>query len=241
VNNPNSHSYSVGYYNGARDFSVCDGSVIQVVSLNVLCDSPYTFYYGNGANRHSPVCNYGDKMTVQVVFQVVDDIKDSDPIYMAMAVYDDQGSLLISTQPAYLCEFYVGKTCKYAGSYGFSTTVRLQYPAPSSSNTASDRFLPSVHMAFSTQPDSGYNLGAINIQCQQWESTASTWASKKAEKTPFHQFVLSYGLLMISCSMLITVSAYLWKQTESDDLVGGLICAPDEKKNSLMENVSDHI
>jgi len=43
---------------------VCDDSVVVVTFLTVECNSPYTFYYGNGANRQSSVCDYGDKATV---------------------------------------------------------------------------------------------------------------------------------------------------------------------------------
>jgi len=84
-NNNNQQQYSVSqtFYAGLREFSVCDDSVVQVTALYAVCDSPYTFYYGNGASRNSPVCSYGDKLSFEVHFEVVDDIvQDGDSMYV---------------------------------------------------------------------------------------------------------------------------------------------------------------
>lgn len=127
--NNNNNRYGSAIYSGTRDFSVCDDSVVRVTALYAVCDSPYTFYYGNGANRNSPVCNYGDKLSFEVDFQVVDDIQDASTIFVTMAVYDDQGNLLVSVDPVYLCDDLVGYDCTSAGYYGF-TYYRLRLPYP---------------------------------------------------------------------------------------------------------------
>lgn len=48
---------------------ICKDGIVQVTSLQTVCDSPYTFYYGNGANRNSESCNYGDKATITAYFE----------------------------------------------------------------------------------------------------------------------------------------------------------------------------
>jgi hypothetical protein len=221
--------YSNEYYSGARDFSVCDGSVVKVYELYVLCDSPYTFYYGNGAHRNSPVCNYGDKVTFQVRFRVTDDLQENAPIYTTIAIYDDQKALLLSTDPLKLCEDYVGSACTYAGYYKFSTRMRLPYP---SSDSSSAQFLPQIHMAFSTQADYGYNLGAMNIQCQQWNDGAS-WLPNKRPRSALQAFVVDYGLLLISCTGISALCVFLWKQAGLQ--LSGTCCTGSEKSSIFID------
>jgi hypothetical protein len=42
-----------------QDF--CRRSYIQVISLQLLCDTPGAYYYGSSAYRNSEVCVSGDK------------------------------------------------------------------------------------------------------------------------------------------------------------------------------------
>jgi hypothetical protein len=205
-----SNFYGGGYYNGARDFSVCDDSVVKVLELYILCDSPYTFYYGNGASRHSPFCTYGDKISFEVRFTVTDDIQENEPIYTTIAIYDDKQNVLTSTEPTNLCEEYVGNACTNAGYYTFSSRMRLPYPPSETSKDAS--FLPQMHIAFSTQPDFGYNLGAMNIECEKWDSSGASWLANKRRRSPLESFMVDYGLLVVSCLFLSGLCAFVWRQ-----------------------------
>jgi len=235
------------FYNGARDFTVCDDSVVKVTALYAVCDSPYTFYYGNGANRNSPVCNYGDKLSFEVRFQVVDDILDDSSIFVTMAVYDDQNQLLISIDPVYLCEDLVGYECTSAGYYGF-TYYRLRLPYPyesndnqynnnnddyssSSSSGGSSRFLPKIQMAFSTKDDSGYNLGALNLECVDWGGNDNyvEWSKLKPQRSPLQAFFVDYGMLLGSCAMVVAVSAFVWHQASKIKVKNAAsVVEPDE-------------
>lgn len=229
--NNNNNKYSSQFYNGARDFTVCDNSVVRVTALYAICDSPYTFYYGNGANRNSPICDYGDKLSFEVRFQVVDDIQD-DTIFVTMAVYDEQNNLLVSINPVYLCEDLVGQDCTSSGYYGF-TYYRLRLPYPydsgrnnqnnnydddtySSSSSSGGQFFPRVQMAFSTKADSGYNLGALNVECQYWEDGSDNnyveWSRNKPKRSPLESFIIDYGILLASCTMVMAVAGFIWHQ-----------------------------
>ena len=94
-------------YNNSRNYepqslklNVCADSVVTVTYMSVLCDSPYTFYYGNGANRNSVVCDYGDKATLRVRFTVLDDLQEDDTeIFVTMAAFGNTSDLLIRTNP----------------------------------------------------------------------------------------------------------------------------------------------
>jgi len=226
-----SNYYSVEYYNGSRGFEVCDDSVVEVIELYILCDSPYTFYYGNGANRNSPVCNYGDKISFEVKLRVNDDLREDDSIYMTIAIYDDQENLLVAADPANLCEDYVGADCTSAGYYQFSSRMRLPYPSSDASNVL---FLPQMHMAFSTQADAGYNLGAMNIECERWEDAASpsAWLEAEAQRSSWiENFMIEYGLLTLSCSMLVLLVCFVWKQASRQSPACSTTC----RKASLLE------
>jgi hypothetical protein len=222
-----SSSNSNNFYNGLQEFTVCDDSVVRVRALYAVCDSPYTFYYGNGANRNSPVCDYGDKLSMEVRFEVTDDIRDSDTVYVTLAVSDDAGNVLITVDPVYLCEDLVGYECTNQGYYGFIYRLRLPYPyndnsgqssTPSaSSSSGSTSFRPNIQMAFSTQADSGYNLGAANVECEPWNPNDPSYVSwmshNKAKRSPVGSFAQEYGILVGSCLMLVGVTAFVWHQS----------------------------
>jgi hypothetical protein len=225
-----SSSSNNNFYNGAQEFTVCDDSVVRVRALYAVCDSPYTFYYGNGANRNSPVCDYGDKLSMEVRFEVTDDIRDSDTVFVTLAVSDDAGNVLITVDPVYLCDDLVGYECTNQGYYGFIYRLRLPYPyndggqsstssssASGSSSSGSTSFRPNIQMAFSTQADSGYNLGAVNVECEPWDPNDPVYVSwmshNKAKRSPVGSFSQEYGILVGSCLVLVAVTAFVWHQS----------------------------
>lgn len=154
--------YDQQYY----DLETCEDLIVQVTSLSTVCDSPQTFYYGSGVNRNSDSCNYGDKATTTVYFDVMEDLNDTN-IYVVISVYAGYGNeVLTSTSPKNLKK-YVGSSCTTAGSYYFtySSTVGS---SSSSSSSSGGSFIPFVQLAFSSMTNGDYNLGAANIPCQ-WD------------------------------------------------------------------------
>jgi hypothetical protein len=209
-----SSSYSNGYADESLELNVCEDSVVAVTYMTALCDSPYTFYYGNGANRNSVVCDYGDKVTLQVTFKVLDDLQESDTeIYVTMAAYDNNNNLLTSTYPEYLCKDYVGKDCTKAGTYSFEK--KLKFGNPYGNET---KFYPVIHMAFSTKGDSGYNLGAVNMQCQQWDKDQPVYVSwsNESPKTRAEEVLSEYSLLIGTGFLILGISIFVWKQAKEN-------------------------
>jgi hypothetical protein len=213
-----SNRYSNKYvYDQNLAIDVCKESVVVVTYMTILCDSPYTFYYGNGANRNSPVCDYGDKASLSVTIKVLDDLQEEDTdIYFTMAAFDDDGNLLTSTTPENLCRDYIGQGCTKAGIYTFDK--KLKFVTPPYGNQT--KFYPVIHMAFSTKSDSGYNLGAVNMECQEWDQNQPayvTW-SDKSSRAATRDFTNKYGMLFGTCVMLALISSFVWMR--SHDNVG---------------------
>lgn len=197
------------FYDKNLAIEVCKNSVIAVTYMAILCDSPYTFYYGNGANRNSPVCDYGDKAVFSVTIKVFDDLQEGDDnVYFTMAAFDDAGNLLTSTTPENLCRDYIGQDCTKAGIYTFEKKLKFGTP----SYGTQSKFYPEIHMAFSTKSDSGYNLGAVNMECQEADAnqSASVAWSKQSSMSATRDFVSEYGMLIGTCVVISLISGFVW-------------------------------
>ena len=218
--------------------SVCENSVVAVTYMSVLCDSPYTFYYGNGANRNSYVCDYGDKATLSVQLQVVDDLQQEDgEIFFTMAAFDDANNLLMSTYPEQMCQNYLnGMDCTKAGTYNFEK--KLKFGTPYSGNANRTKFYPVIHMAFSTKSDSGYNLGAVNMECQQWDQDQPSFVawSDESPRTSGQEFAIDYGLLIVTGVMLTVFGLYIWARSYDNPVFGGdFLPNEDSRETSFMD------
>ena len=192
--------------------TLCDDSVVAVDSLAVVCDSPYTFYYGNGANRNSIDCDYGDKATIRTSFTVLDHLQEQDTeIYVTMAVLDDAGNFLVGTYPEKLCSDYVGEDCTQAGSYTFYRKLKLGFPLANQT-----KFTPVVQMAFSTRSDAGYNLGAVNTECPDTSAGSTVAWSQENIRSPWLEFVMEYAILGVTFGMVMGVGAWVWKRAKEN-------------------------
>jgi len=178
--NNNYNNYNNNYYRQANQqqyqntdddympaLTICDDLIIQVTSIQTVCDSPATYYWGSGVNRNSLTCNFGDKATTTISFDVTESLYDTN-IYVVMSMYAGYGNeVLTSTTPKNIKK-YVGYSCNEAGSYSYtySTTVGSAY---SSSGKNYGSFIPFIQVAFSSDKNGDYNLGAANIPCQ-WDN-----------------------------------------------------------------------
>jgi hypothetical protein len=215
-----STSYDDDLYS-AEDYQhsleVCDNSVVEVTTISVICSSPYTFYYGNGAHRNSPTCDYGDKAAITVNFDVNGDLDSGVNIYMTMAVVTN-GEILQSTEPMDLCENYVGTSCTASGSYNFTKKLKL----PSSSYASnSSKFVPSIQMAFSTSADGGYILGAVNTDCEEWDEENPAYVHwtkvDPIQLPPWEAFASKYSLLIGTSILLAGFAGTIWANSYRPD------------------------
>jgi hypothetical protein len=203
--------YNYNYlFDQSLPLNVCADSVVAVTYMTITCDSPYTFYYGNGANRNSPVCDYGDKVTLSVTIKVMDDLQEEDTdIYFTLAAFDSDvgGLLLTSTVPENLCRDYIGSDCTKAGIYTFYK--KLKFGSPGGNLT---KFRPEIHIAFSTQSDSGYNLGGVNMECLESDKNEPAYVawSSNAPKTATQEFTAEYGMLLGTCVLIAGMATYVF-------------------------------
>jgi hypothetical protein len=147
---------------GFLTYDTCTDGVVQVTNIKILCDSPYSYSYGNGAHRNSPLCDYGDQATISVFFDVYTSLGSGDSIYIDMAVNAVTSSTqLLWEQKAVELSTLVGHSCTEAGSYGFATTGTFN----SNYNDQSE-FYPDAVISFSTEADQGSDLGGVNVECE---------------------------------------------------------------------------
>ena len=130
-------------------FEICDDLIVQVTDIQTTCSTPRTFYYGSGVNRNSVTCNYGDKATTTVFFDVEEDLYDTN-IYVVMSFYAGYGNeVLTATSPKNIKK-YVGYEVQSAGSYSYTYSTTL-----GSSGSGSGVFIPYVQIAFSSETNGG--------------------------------------------------------------------------------------
>jgi hypothetical protein len=191
---------------------VCKNSVVEVKSITVTCDSPYTFYYGNGAKRSSPTCDYGDKVTLEVEFTVNEAIEST--IYAQLSSYNSANEQLYLGGSVDLCSTYVGSSCISAGDYSFQTKMQIQYIDGNEAN-----FVPLWEIAFSESADGGYDLGGVNIGCNtDGETNYINWVNIRTNTTLLHQktetFAQEYGILLITSIALFALAFVLSRQNK---------------------------
>lgn len=197
----------------------CEKGVVQVTSISLLCNSPYTYYWGNGANRDSQVCDYGDKANIEVSFTVTDDLEDGTDIYMTMAV-SYQNEQLYLGESVELCYDNVGYACSAAGDYTFKKKIQFAYL-----DSSYEKFVPTLEIAFSDSADGSYSLGGVNIYCQEdddaaagdvdWSANDSNVQTLSASKV----FFMNYGILVGTVTVMAGFSLFLWHHNRGDGSV----------------------
>jgi hypothetical protein len=192
----------------------CEDGIIQVKNITISCDSPYTFYYGNGAHRGSSVCDYGDKVSLNVRFSVSEYIEST--IYAQMSAYTTDDEQLYLGDVVDLCNDYVGKKCNFAGYYSFSTQLRFSYIEGEQS-----LFVPKWEITFSDSANGGYDLGAVNIECNMNdESRYYDWQNIRTNTTLLNlrteSFAQEYGILLLTSIALVVLGAVLLRQTRDN-------------------------
>lgn len=214
------------YYNDEFKMNVCQKGLAVVNFLEVLCDSPYTFYYGNGAHRNSRTCDYGDKVSISISLDVVQDLDEGETIYLKMGAYSPSNEELYLSDPEDLC---ASEDCYYEGTYNFTKKIQFAYIDGEDS-----QFVPYLEMAFSSETDGGYDLGGVNVNCN---NNFIDWASGRTNTTLLHiktqSFISNYGILLGTILVLGVFAMLLMRQASDRIEYEG---AADPKTVELMQN-----
>jgi hypothetical protein len=197
----------------------CKGSTVWVNSVTILCDSPYAYYYGNGAHRGSTVCDYGDMATVRVNFNIAASIRSLDKMYMTMGVYATKVSveLLFAAMNVNVNDL-VGDNVNKKGNYEFSMRIMLD-----KSYGDNAKFVPSFEFGFSTMQDEGYNLGGVNINCA-YDAQNQPYSSKfyRATQNSKHRYgagpslhYASFGFFL-GVALLAATFFFFWNKRKNE-------------------------
>jgi hypothetical protein len=198
-------------------FTVCSNAAIQVLDIQVACDSPGTFYYGSGKYRNSPTCLPGDKAKVLIDLYIA----DPDTIQSA------GGSIIIDArasasggwyqqnhgifEDADLCSLSSlqkksGSGCPYQGTYRIQTSFYwedVQY------DYLRNAFYPTLMVGLkSTIGMKSYNLGGANtVYCTG--STFSIWSTRlrTTYANAISNFMKSFGILLFT---IVIMGVFVW-------------------------------
>jgi hypothetical protein len=225
-NNDDDKTHDSAYWNtNTDDYSptlvTCEDGAVEVTSVSILCDSPYTFYYGNGAHRSSQYCSYGDKFSLSVEFSVTENLGYDDYIYITMGIYamKDNYELLYSVRAINLCGSFVGADCISKGYYSFDLDDTFDYFYSDKND-----FYPIIEMGFSTTQDEGYNLGGVNIDCdydenyEQYDEEGS-YTGRSAQigsRSGARAFAANYGMLLGAIVAITLFALIAWKAAGSE-------------------------
>jgi hypothetical protein len=193
ANGDDGSSNTASVYSTGAKVEPCEKGVVQVTSISLLCNSPYTFYYGNGANRQSQVCDYGDKANIEVSFTVTDNLDEGTDVYMKMAVFYG-GEQLYRGDSVELCYNFVGGSCTAAGEYTFKKKIQFAYV-----DGTYTKFVPTLEIAFSDSADGSYRLGGVNIDCVEDEDDDQyivEWSNSDEGESKVESFFLDFGILI---------------------------------------------
>jgi hypothetical protein len=166
--------------------SVCSETSIDVTGVSILCDTPGVWYYGSNGYRNSKTCHKGDKATLQVTFDIIDeDFTEDSSIYFSLLVSGGDQEVTVYKN-AHLCSIGIlsktsGDACPNQGS--FTITTKLYFVEAetngnenengngndygyylgdddgedsSSSSSTSTAFYPFATVGFASDKNSGY-------------------------------------------------------------------------------------
>lgn len=155
--------------NATQSEVYCDSTYIDVHSLSILCDSPYTYYYGNGAHRNSEACDYGDKVTLTMTVDVLQELDDDTSVYASMTVSINK-EVLYQISFVDLCANWIENNCKTAGTYQVTQNIQFAYISGGSST----KFTPYVAIGLSSAVGGDYDIGGLNIACYNSNTGTTT-------------------------------------------------------------------
>ena len=197
-------------YDAGAPLEVCQNSVVALSAMEALCNSPYTFYYGNGANRNSLYCDYGDKSNIYLSFDVVDELSSDVKIYMQMVAYTPGNEELYRGENIDLCALTGEDDCTGQGLY--NATMEIQFAYLNGNQT---KFVPYFEIAFSSEADGGSNLGGVNIDCDI-NVNFLDWIDSKTNTTMIQyqtqSFISHYGILIGTVIVLGVFATMLVRQ-----------------------------
>jgi hypothetical protein len=228
------------YYN---QFSVCSDSKVDVVDMSLYCDSPGSYYYGSNKYRNSATCQAGDKVKMQVILEITEDL-ESDP-YLTVEVqgYGSVESVTVLKSISF-CDTVTssdGAVCPAAGKY----YTKNQFYWGDQSDSYDYSFVPKIMVGVaSTESSNSFDLGGANTNKCYSGSTFSNWTIgvRKSAANTLESFFISFGILTGTVIFIILFIYCIIKETtrrkyykESDTMLN-----KPKKENIVVDEISDY-
>lgn len=187
-----------------EDVEVCDNTLVLVTGLDVQCDSS--------------TCNYGDYASIEVEFDVQEDVADEGiDMYIKFALYSpEENEKLYDAGVKTLCSQYDADNggCVNQGSYSFTSYVGLDTPEYGYEVD----FVPVIKVWISAEENGGSELGGANIgECDNDdydEEESSGWNISEMtseQKRLLKELGIVLALIVASCGgayLLFKVARY---------------------------------
>lgn len=214
------------YYNS---FSVCENSSVEVQSLQVLCDSPGTYYYGSNKYRDSSSCQAGDKGKLKLGLYIAQDLEYDGYLTLTVRGYGSVEDTVLHTSES-LCD--ATSISSNSGSYicanGFPAagyyTLKENFYWGSQSDSYEYTFVPKVIVGFASANSNIYDLGGANTdKCngnsfKQWGKDHVSKSAANTIKTFFITFgILASSVLALFCAGWCIMRQYNYQPKEVID------------------------
>lgn len=193
----------VGSYSS---FQVCSDANVTVTGIEVVCDSPGTFYYGSGAYRNSQSCQSDDKGKVVVYFDVEQDIQEYAYVTLNvtgggqdLVIYDAQELCSLKNQRELKHSYLT--SCGGQGSYKIIHSFYWNLPENGIAydDDGQTQFTPTMNIGFSTSAYSNtFNLGGANIDncaASSYLSTVENFINNRKRNDTL-SLLWSFGMLL---------------------------------------------
>jgi len=203
---------------GGGGVTNCDDSLIEIQSVQVLCDSPGTYYYGQGGYRKAETCKLEDKAHLYGTFYISQDLYAASPYaYLQVDAYG-QGEEFSAFQPTLLCQLgdlksTSGATCPSPGYYSFHSKFYLSSSSGQSSDT---EFVPYMRFYFSSDGASGnHDLGGANLK--KCSDDSNNWwqpsVNSQSSDVEVSRMLSQNGLLFFSMFFISAFACVLYWQS----------------------------
>jgi len=226
-NNNNGGDDNAGYDDDYTDdffsnIQVCSDSYITVTGIELLCDSPGTFYYGSGAYRNSKTCQANDKGKVTVYFDIEQDLETDAYATMAVSGGGEEFEVISEQELCGLKSKGILKGSRYRtkcpgyGSYKLTTSFYWNVTGDvlTYDDDGSSHFAPTLSVGFATSQgisNGKYDLGGANVENCGTVSIVENFINKHRGNRAM-AVIWSFFILVATMAIIAAFAFFLWRK-----------------------------
>jgi|Transcript_16759 hypothetical protein len=202
------------------NIQVCTDSYITVTGIQLLCDSPGTFYYGSGAYRNSKTCQENDKGKVTIYFDIEEDIETDAFATLAVSGGGEEFEVISEQDLCGLKSKGMLKSTKYRtkcpgyGSYKLTTSFywNMTEYGVTYDDDGNSHFAPTLSVGFASYEGADeYDLGGANVQKCGNLNTVSNFINKHRGNAAM-TVIWSFFILVATMAIIGSFAFFLWRK-----------------------------